>query len=147
VTEEELAAIRLHLQLVRDGAEAHVWPWFYRDDVSALLAEVDRLRTELENVDEAIRSNRVLELDYRSEMDAQILRLSAQAAAMRPIVEAVAKVESTYMAGAFYKAGVLVCSLCSNVVMSTDPTEIQWHAPDCPVIQARALLAKEGDDA
>jgi hypothetical protein len=126
MTEEELAAIGALLPRV-DVAQ--------RQAIIKLLAEVDRLRAELENVDEAIRSNRVLELEYRHEIDTLILKQSAQVAAMRPIVEAVA-------AEAIDEHMVVERCMYCGYYFTGWPIP---HAPDCPVTQARMLLAKDGD--
>lgn len=132
-TDEELAAIRRRAErwLMPEVGAFHL-----RNDVLALLAEVERQRGQLDEAHEHLIRNagaaqrRVGELAKQDQRMAALEEIARAMAMMRPVP-------------ILSVSGKHVCAGCQQVFTDDGHgwfTEGSRHAADCPVTKARALL-------
>jgi hypothetical protein len=121
VIEDTGAADRRDRRIEADlGFIAHA-----REDIPALLAEIDQLHAEVRDGAEALlRTHRILSAKQ------------AENAALCEIVEAVGLVNFGHVYAEF-------CPFCEKEFHDGEPDQ---HTPDCPVTKARALLGKSSEE-
>ena len=145
MTDERYQTIQAHAEIARSWRDT---PDSYADvqiplmamilgaDVLTLIAEVDRLRAEVDEGNAALHEQIQAWMSQKAEVDrlrAREQALEAENAAMRPIVAAVAE-----HIGASVSDDFRLCSFCANGAIES---RVIYHSDDCEVEQARAFVA------